>query len=172
MKKDNIILIGMPGSGKSTAGVVLAKFLGYDFVDTDILIQEQTGKLLHELITEHGLDGFLKIEEEINAFVDCHKSVIAPGGSVIYGKKAMEHFKEIGIIVYLKLPYEAVEGRLGNLQNRGVALKDGQTLKDLYDERVPYYEKYADITVEEAGMDVEDTINSIAEKMEEIHEVE
>ena len=162
MNKDNIILIGMPGSGKSTAGVVLAKFIGYDFLDTDLIIQDKTGKLLHELISEHGLDGFLKIEEEINASVNCHKSVIAPGGSVIYGEKAMEHFKKMGTIVYLKLSYEDVESRLGNLKSRGVALKDGMTLKDLYEERTPYYEKYADIVVDEHGQNVEETIRYIA----------
>lgn len=165
MNKDNIILIGMPGSGKSTAGVVLAKFLGYDFIDTDILIQEKTGKLLHELITEHGQEGFKTIEEDVNASVMCHHSVIAPGGSVIYGEKAMQHFKEIGTVVYLKLPYEEVEKRLGNLKSRGVVLKDGQTLLDLYRERVPYYEKYADVIVPENGLTVEETIDFIAREM-------
>lgn len=165
MNKDNIILIGMPASGKSTAGVVLAKFLGYDFIDTDILIQEKTGKLLHEIISEKGLDGFKKLEENINASVCCHKSIISPGGSVIYGERAMKHFKEIGTIVYLKLPYAEVERRLGNLKSRGVVLQDGQTLLDLYNERAPYYEKYADITVEEAGLSVEETIEFIAENM-------
>lgn len=164
MNTDNIILIGMPGSGKSTAGIVLAKFLGYDFVDTDLLIQEKTGKLLHEIITEKGLEEFKKIEEDINVSVNCRKSIIAPGGSVIYGEKAMKHFKEIGTIVYLKLPYEEVEKRLGNLQSRGVVLKEGQTLLDLYHERVPYYEKYADITVDETGLTVEETIHFISEK--------
>lgn len=164
MNTDNIILIGMPGSGKSTAGIVLAKFLGYDFVDTDLLIQEKTGKLLHEIITEKGLEEFKKIEEDINVSVNCRKSIIAPGGSVVYGEKAMKHFKEIGTIVYLKLPYEEVEKRLGNLQSRGVVLKEGQTLLDLYHERVPYYEKYADITVDETGLTVEETIHFISEK--------
>lgn len=165
MNKDNIILIGMPASGKSTAGVVLAKFLGYDFIDTDILIQEKTGKLLHEIISEKGLLGFKKIEEDINASISCHKSIISPGGSVIYGERAMKHFKEIGTVVYLKLPYEDVKQRLGNLKSRGVVLQDGQTLLDLYNERAPYYEKYADITVEESGLSVEETIGIIAEKM-------
>ena len=147
------------------AGVVLAKFLGYDFVDTDLVIQEKTGKLLHELITEYGLDGFKKIEEDINAGISCQRSVIAPGGSVVYGEKAMKHFKEIGKVVYLKISYEELEGRLGNLQSRGVALKEGQTLLDLYHERVPYYEKYADITIEEQGLGVEETINRIAKEL-------
>lgn len=165
MNKDNIILIGMPASGKSTAGVVLAKFLGYDFIDTDILIQEKTGKLLHEIISEKGLEGFKELEEDINASVCCHKSIISPGGSVIYGERAMRHFKEIGTVVYLKLPYTEVEQRLGNLKSRGVVLQDGQTLLDLYNERAPYYEKYADIIVEETGMSVEETIEFIAEKI-------
>lgn len=165
MNQDNIILIGMPGSGKSTAGVVLAKFIGYDFVDTDLLIQERYQKLLHELISEHGTDGFKTIEEDINASLDCHRSVIAPGGSVIYGERAMEHFQTIGTIVYLKLSYETVESRLGNLQARGVVLKDGQTLLDLYNERVPYFDRYADLVIEEEGQDVEETIRFIAEKM-------
>lgn len=166
MNKDNIILIGMPGCGKSTAGVVLAKFLGYDFVDTDIVIQEKTGKLLHELIAEHGQEGFTQLEEEINAAVCPHRSVIAPGGSVIYGPKAMKHFQEIGMIIYLKLPYEELAERLGNLTSRGVVLKNGQTLQDLYLERVPYYEKYADIIIEESGMSVEETIEEIRRIME------
>lgn len=165
MKKDNIILIGMPASGKSTAGVILAKFLGYDFVDTDILIQEHTGKLLHELISEHGMEGFKKIEESINASVDCQHSIISPGGSVIYGEKAMQHFQEIGTIIYLRLPYEELEKRLGNLKSRGVVLKDGQTLLDLYNEREPYYQKYADIIIDETGKSVEETIGEIAAKM-------
>ena len=165
MNQDNIILIGMPGSGKSTAGVVLAKFLGYDFVDTDLVIQEKTGKLLHELITEYGLDGFKKIEEDINAGISCQKSVIAPGGSVIYGEKAMKHFKEIGTIVYLKLSYEDLAKRLGNLKGRGVVLKEGQTLKDLYDERSKLYEQYAEITVDESGRDIQGTILALREQI-------
>lgn len=165
MNRDNIILIGMPGSGKSTAGVVLAKFLGYEFIDTDLIIQEKTGKLLHEIIAQEGSDGFKKIEEDVNTSLSCHKAVIAPGGSVIYEEKAMQHFKEIGTVVYLKLPYKTLESRLGNLKARGVVLKDGQTLRDLYNERVPYYEKYADFAVEETGLNVESTIQKIAEKL-------
>ena len=146
--KKNIVLIGMPGAGKSTVGVVLAKRLGYRFLDSDLVIQEQTKKLLHELITEHGVDGFLKIEEDINAGLDCEQAVIATGGSVIYGEKAMEHLCKIGCVVYLKLSYKEIEDRLGDLTARGVALKNGQTLKDLYNERCPLYEKYAHIVQE------------------------
>ena len=146
--RKNIVLIGMPGAGKSTVGVVLAKVVGHKFVDSDLVIQETYGKLLHELITEHGLDGFLEIENQVNAGLDMTKSIIATGGSVIYGKEAMEHLKEIGLVVYLKLSLESIADRLGDLQQRGVALKEGWGLKELYEERVPLYEKYADLTID------------------------
>ena len=146
--RKNIVLIGMPGAGKSTVGVVLAKVVGHKFVDSDLVIQETYGKLLHELITEHGLNGFLEIENQVNAGLDVTKSIIATGGSVIYGKEAMEHLKEIGLVVYLKLSLESIADRLGDLQQRGVALKEGWGLKELYEERVPLYEKYADLTID------------------------
>ena len=148
MNKNNIVLIGMPGAGKSTVGVVLAKVVGHRFVDSDLVIQENYGKLLHELITEHGLEGFLEIENQVNAGLQMTKAIIATGGSVIYGKEAMEHLKEIGLVVYLKLSLESIADRLGDLQQRGVALKDGWGLKELYEERVPLYEKYADLTID------------------------
>lgn len=165
-EKKNIVLIGMPGAGKSTVGVVLAKRLGYRFLDSDLVIQEQTQKLLHELITEHGVDGFLKIEEEINASLSCENAVIATGGSVIYGEKAMEHLREIGCVVYLKLSYEEIEERLGDLTARGVALKDGQTLRDLYNERCPLYEKYAHVVQECDGKLVRQIVEELASKRE------
>ncbi len=143
MRKNNIVLIGMPGAGKSTVGVVLAKKLGYRFVDSDLVIQEQYGKLLHELIQEHGVEGFWKLENDVNASLNQRRSVIATGGSVIYGSEAMEHLREIGTVVYLRLPYEEVVERLGDLNARGVTLMKGQTLRDLYEERIPLYEKYA-----------------------------
>lgn len=128
-------------------GVVLAKRLGYHFVDSDIVIQEKKGMLLHEIIEKQGVDGFLAAENEINASLEAERSVIATGGSVIYGKEAMEHLRKIGTVIYLKLSYPAVEKRLGDLNERGVALREGQTLKDLYEERVPFYEKYAEIVL-------------------------
>lgn len=167
-KIDNITLIGMPASGKSTVGVLLAKRLGYSFVDVDILIQEQEGRLLKEIIAQEGTDGFLEVENRVNAELNVHHSVIAPGGSVIYGEEAMEHLKKISIVVYLKLSYEAVEERLGNLVDRGVALKDGMTLRDLYDERIVYYEKYADITIDETGLDAGKTVDKLRAMMEEM----
>ena len=165
MKKKNILMIGMPASGKSTIGVLLAKRLGYSFVDVDLVIQEKTGKLLKEIIAEEGDDGFLRVEEQANLDLDVEKSVIAPGGSAIYGREAMEHFKEIGTIVYLKLSYEDLAKRLGNLKGRGVVLKEGQTLKDLYDERSKLYEQYAEITVDESGKDIQGTILALREQI-------
>ena len=148
---NNITMIGMPASGKSTVGVLLAKRIGYQFIDSDILIQNQEKRLLKEIIAQDGLEGFLAIEEQVNRDIQTDRAVIAPGGSVIYGKTAMEHLKEIGTVVYLKISYEDLEKRLGNLVDRGVALKDGMTLRDLYDERTELYEKYADVTIDETG---------------------
>ena len=162
---NNIVLIGMPGVGKSTLGVVLAKELGYQFVDADLLIQERENRLLKEIIAEDGVDGFLKIENDVNASISADKTVIATGGSVIYGKEAMEHLKEIGTVVYLKLDYDTLDSRLGNLKGRGVVLKDGQTLKDLYDERIPLYEKYADVIVDEGGLDLEQTLTQVLKQL-------
>lgn len=146
----NIILVGMPSSGKSTVGVLLAKNLGYRFLDSDLLIQERTGKLLHELIEEEGSDGFLNIEEEVNCTIDVDHTVIATGGSAIYGARAMEHFKKNGIVVYLKIGYETLCERLGDYTHRGVVMPKGYTLCDLYNERAALYERYADVTVEES----------------------
>ena len=160
--KNNIVLIGMPGVGKSTIGVVLAKIMGFRFVDSDLVIQETTGKLLHEIISEKGLQEFIEIENKVNASLEINHSIIATGGSVIYGKEAMEHLKEIGTIVYLKLSLNAIAERLGDLDKRGVALKKGQSLEDLYQERVPYYEKYADITINCEGRGIRYITEEIA----------
>lgn len=165
--RNNITLIGMPASGKSTVGVLLAKRLGYSFVDVDIVIQEQEGKLLKEIIAESGDDGFLEVENRINKELQVSHSVIAPGGSVIYGKEAMKHLKEISIVVYLKLSLNDVMERLGNLVDRGVVLKDGMTLEELYEERVPYYESYADITIDETGLEAGKIVDELRSIMEE-----
>jgi len=156
-------MIGMPASGKSTLGLALAESLGYTFVDVDRVIEAETGKLLKEIIAEQGDDGFLKVEEEINAGLQAERTVFAPGGSVIYGPKAMEHLKEIATIVYLKVSFEELERRLGNLQERGVVLKDGMTLRDLYHERLPYYERYADVVLDESGKDFDQTVLELKE---------
>ncbi len=146
--KNNIILIGMPGCGKSTVGVVLAKRLGYNFLDSDLLIQAQTGKLLHEIIEEEGIEGFLGIENRVNSEINVNRTVIATGGSAVYGSKAMEHLSKTGTVIFLSLSLSALSRRLGDLNKRGVTIKKGQTLKDLYLERLPLYEKYADLTID------------------------
>ena len=165
--KDNIILIGMPGAGKSTVGVVLAKALGYNFVDSDLVIQKETGKRLFEIIDEVGIDEFLNIENRINASLSVEKSVVATGGSVIYGEEAMEHLKSIGKVIYLKTDYESLEMRLGNLLKRGVAIRSGNTLLDLYNERVPLYEMYADITIDTKNKGIREVVDIISKTMRE-----
>ena len=152
---DNIVLIGMPGSGKSTLGVVLAKMLGYAFIDSDLIIEEEENRLLHEIIKEEGIEGFMAIENRVNSSIETSRKVIATGGSAIYGAEAMEHLGKIGTIVYLKWGLEELAEHLGDLTERGVVLKEGQDLRGLYEERCPYYEKYADITVECSGESIE-----------------
>ena len=161
----NIILTGMPGVGKSTIGVILAKELGYQFLDSDLLIQQQEKKLLKDIIAEKGVDGFLAVENQVNASIEAERAVIATGGSAVYGKEAMEHFKRTGIVVYLKCSYDALEKRLGDLKGRGVVLKDGQTLRDIYEERSVLYEKYADLTVDCAGLTVEETVTALVDAL-------
>lgn len=168
MKKSNIVLIGMPGVGKSTVGVILAKVLGYQFLDADLVIQQQEGKLLKEIIEEVGTEGFIEVENRVNAGIECSRTIIATGGSVVYGKEAMEHLKEIGTVVYLEVPYSTIERRLSDIKGRGVVLRDGQTLYDLYSERTPLYEKYADLCVCEDGLNVEQTVELLIEKMQEL----
>ena len=159
--KKNLIFIGMPAVGKSTVGIVVAKRLGMRFIDTDLLIQEQEGKLLREIIAEEGEEGFLKIENQVNASVKAKNAVISPGGSVIYCREAMKHYKKIGTVVYLKASYQTIKNRIRNPKKRGVVLRDGQSFRDLYNERVPYFEKYADITVCEDGCRIEETIENV-----------
>lgn len=158
----NVVLIGMPGAGKSTVGVVLAKKLGLHFVDCDLVIQEQTGKLLHEIIEEKGLDGFLQVENDCIAQLWAENAVIATGGSAVYEKEAMEHLKANGRVIYLQLSYENVRKRLGDLKKRGVALREGQSLKELYRERTPLYERYADRTVACKGKKIREIVGETA----------
>ena len=164
--KKNLVFIGMPAVGKSTVGIVVAKRLGMNFIDGDLLIQEQEHKLLREIIAEEGQEGFLKIENRINASLQAENSVISPGGSVIYCEEAMRHYKKIGIIVYLKASYPTIKRRIRNPKKRGVVLREGQSLRDLYNERVPYFEKYADITVCEDGCRIEETIENVINAVE------
>ena len=167
MSKENIVLIGMPGVGKSTVGVILAKVLGYQFIDADLVIQKRENRLLHEIISEEGLDGFLKAEENANVYIaqNEEKSIVATGGSVVYFEKAMQELKKTGRLIYFELEYDQLKKRLGNLKGRGVVLKDGQDLRGLYEERIPLYEKYADLTVNEKNLDVEQTLQKIVDRL-------
>lgn len=161
----SIILIGMPAVGKSTVGVVVAKRLGYEFIDTDLLIQKQENRLLKEIIEDEGIDGFLKIENQVNCDVQAERAVISPGGSVVYCQEAMEHYKKIGVVVYLRASFETINNRIRNAKNRGVVLKEGQTLEMLYEERVKLFEKYADITIDEDGKELGETIELVLQRL-------
>lgn len=161
----SIILIGMPAVGKSTVGVVVAKRLGYEFIDTDLLIQKQENRLLKEIIEDEGIDGFLKIENQVNCDVQAERAVISPGGSVVYCQEAMEHYKKIGVVVYLRASFETINNRIRNAKNRGVVLKEGQTLEMLYEERVKLFEKYADITLDEEGKELGETIELVLQSL-------
>lgn len=161
MPMKNIVLIGMPGAGKSTVGVILAKTLGMTFVDTDIAIQEQAGRLLQEIIDSEGPDAFLATEEETVLSIHCRNSVIATGGSVVFSRKAMDHLKKAGVVVYLEISCEEMIRRLKNITTRGIVLVAGQSLSDMYYERVPLYEKYADITVDCEEEDFEEVVGKV-----------
>lgn len=158
----NVVLIGMPGCGKSTVGVILAKVLGFHFIDSDLLIQDQEKCLLKDIIERDGLDGLIAIEEQVNADINTEKSVIATGGSVIYGARAMKHLREIGTVVYIRLNYETIASRLDNIRQRGVVFREGQTLNSLYEERCPLYEKYAHVIVDGEGLEMEELMEKIA----------
>ena len=165
MRKDNIVLIGMPASGKSTAGVILAKVLGKKFIDTDLVIQEREKALLADIIKDKGVAGFMKIEEEAILSVDVNNTVIATGGSAVYGEKAMEHLKENGTVVYLKVEKDELFKRLTNIKERGVVLREGETIEEMFDSRSVLYEKYADIIIEERDSTIEETIRKIQNEL-------
>lgn len=148
-EKNNIVLIGMPGAGKSTLGIVLAKIVGYDFIDADLVIQNQCDKTLQKLLDACGPEGFIAVENQVLSDLKAERSVIATGGSAVYSDEAMKHLSEIGRVVYLQISYDELKSRLSDLQERGVVLKNGvgMSLHELFDERKPLYEKYAEVTV-------------------------
>ena len=157
MSKNNIILIGMPGSGKSTLGVVLAKKIGYSFIDSDIVIQE--------LIEENGDTGFIKIENDVNCLISPEHTIIATGGSAVYGDEAMEHFKQIGTVIYLKVSEKELESRLGSLKERGVVSNGKSTVEEIFEDRKRLYEKYADITIVQEGRDIRMIVEDMYKKL-------
>ena len=163
---NNIILIGMAGCGKSSVGVIAAKRLGFDFLDTDLVLQRQEKRLLWQILADDGLDGFYRAEEKALLNVTAARTVIATGGSVVYGRRAMKRLHENGVVVYIRLPYQEIERRLSNLATRGVTLREGQTLHDLYEERIPLYEKEADVVLDAAGLQIDQTVEAIARRME------
>lgn len=159
--KENITLIGMPGAGKSTLGVVLAKRRGLRFVDTDLLIQEGSGKLLSEIIGQEGLQAFLDYENEVLAGLECSGHVISTGGSACYGREAMEHLKSISTVVFIDITFEEMMRRLGDLTQRGVAIREGLTIEDVYAERHPLYVQYADYTLQSTGMTTREAVEAL-----------
>ena len=162
----NIVLIGMPGSGKSTVGVLIAKALGYGFVDVDLVIQQREGALLQDILNTRGTAAFLEAEENAVLSLNCRSSVIAPGGSAICRPGAAEHLRELGPVVYLKVPLEELENRIRNLATRGIAMEPGQTLEDVYNFRAPLYDKYADLVIDcPVGQNLDQTVQQVLREL-------
>ena len=157
----NIVLIGMPGAGKSTIGVLLAKSTLMDFTDTDLLIQKKYSSALCDIINEKGIDEFLKIENDVICEAEFHNCVVATGGSAVLRETSMAHLRENGVCVYLNLPYSVIARRVNNRNTRGIAAENHETLKDIYDFRTPYYEKYADFTVDCRGKSAEKNVAEV-----------
>jgi len=168
-KTRNIVLVGMSGAGKSTLGVLLAKALGMDYVDTDIVIQQYEGRLLQEIIDHDGIEKFMEVEENIVSELQLENCIISTGGSVIYSEKAMHALKQNGLIIYLHVPYEEIQRRLTNITTRGIVIKKGNSLKDVYEERVPLYMKYGDQTIDCSSKDIEHCVSEIIEKIREFN---
>ncbi len=167
--RTNLILIGLPTSGKSTAGVLLAKALGKDFLDTDLLIQSKTGETLSEIISNEGNASFLKIEEAVCAGLKVRNTVIATGGSAVYSERAMKHLKKTGPVVYLEIDRDTLEKRLHDARGRGVVLRDGETLEELFEERTILYRRYADLTVREGDGGMEETVRLVLEALRRLN---
>ena len=165
--KDNIILIGMPGAGKSTLGIVLAKIMNYDFVDADLVIQQQCDKTLERIIDACGPEGFIEVENQVLIGMTAEHTVIATGGSAVYSDEAMQHLGSIGRVVYLKISYDELRGRLADLSERGVVMKGGRgmSLRELYDERKPLYERYADVTVDVDDLSITAEARKVADAL-------
>ncbi len=166
----NIVLIGMPGSGKSTLGVLLAKALGYSFVDTDLIISKTANKTLQNILDEDGLDCFLELEKKVGEELECSKTVIATGGSMVMSSSAMAHLGSNASIVYIDVPFQEIKRRVHNIKTRGIAFRPNETLETVFETRQPLYEKYADITVKisDSGQSIEETVEALAQKLKNI----
>ena len=162
---ENIILIGMPGAGKSTLGVGLAKAVGYDFIDTDLLIQRQAGMTLGDYLHNHGYQALRRLEAEVILGLDSTSTVIATGGSAVYSDEAMYHLKASGYVVYLQCTLDVLDGRIASMSDRGIAAPSGQTLADVQAERIPRYEHFADLTVEVSRHDMEQALVNILRQL-------
>ena len=164
--KNNIILIGMSGAGKSTLGVLLAKAIGKSFVDTDILIQQKADKLLQEIIDTEGVERFMVLEEEVISSLSLQNTVIATGGSAVYSQKAMQALKESGTVVYLRVGFDELARRVTNITTRGIVFKGQNDLRAVYEERLPLYEQYADITVDSTAQGIEASVEMIVHALQ------
>ena len=163
--KRNVILIGMSGAGKSTLGVLLAKALGKSFIDTDILIQQKSGKLLQEIIDTDGVDRFLELEEEILTSLSVRDTVIATGGSAVYSEKAMQALRQNGTVVYLRVDFEELARRVTNITTRGIVFKGNGDLLSVYRERLPLYEAYADVTLDSTRQGIEESVEMLVNSL-------
>lgn len=171
-KRSNVVLIGMPGAGKSTLGVVLAKILNKKFVDADLLIQDQCDKTLQKIIDACGTDGFIEVENQVLSTIEMEDTIISTGGSAVYSDEAMRHLASIGVVVYLQISYDELKQRLGDLHERGVVMKGGlgMSLSELYDERKPLYERYAEITVDVNGLTITAAARKVADALRRVQD--
>ena len=164
----NIVLVGMPAVGKSTIGVLLAKSLLLSFTDTDLLIQGKHKKSLCDIIKDNGTKAFLDIEENIILEAEFKNSVIATGGSAVFGEKAMKKLKENGVVIYLSLPMDGIKKRIGDIKSRGVVLTNGTTVDDIFAERKPLYEKYADVKIDCDNLTAEECVEKIIANLQSL----
>jgi shikimate kinase len=163
-KKNNITLIGMPGAGKSTIGIILAKYLSFGFIDTDVLIQINHQKSLQQIMDETGYLNLRKIEENEIIKINIEKHIIATGGSAVYSEKAMQHLQGISVVIFLEVEYDMLKKRIHNYKTRGIAKSDTQSFRELYDERQMLYKKYGEVIIDCGARDQEEIAETISDR--------